>query len=318
MICSFIRPVPQLIGYKEMPKSWKRRETPVKDKNMERQLLVAPAPDRIRRNGMSVLFKNGLVVTSTGSYKSDVFVQGEKIASIGTGLAVKADETVDATGKYILPGAIDPHTHIEMPFMGTTSSDDWKTGSIAAACGGTTTIIDFSLQNKGEMLRDAVDRQKGKAEGKSVVDFGIHPGGTHARPEGDRRGEEGDQRLRYAQLQDIPLLRLPRRRLHHDQASRGDEKTRRACSGARREASTLTRRLNEQLAAVGNLAPIYHARAHAMIAEEEAVDRAARAWEFHRQPHLYRAPFPPARASGRSGVRGTAAYACTLRPAPRT
>ncbi|HTP58496.1 MAG TPA: amidohydrolase family protein, partial [Spirochaetia bacterium] len=107
---------------------------------------------------MSVLLKNGLVVTSTGSYKADVFVDGEKITSIGTGLSVKADETVDATGKYVLPGAIDPHTHIEMPFMGTTSSDTWETGSIAAACGGTTTIIDFSLQGKGEMLKDAVER----------------------------------------------------------------------------------------------------------------------------------------------------------------
>jgi dihydropyrimidinase len=102
---------------------------------------------------MSVLLKNGLVVTATGSYVADVYVEGDSIKSIGTGLAVKADETVDATGKYILPGAIDPHTHIDMPFMGTTSSDDWRTGSIAAACGGTTTIVDFSLQGKGEMLK---------------------------------------------------------------------------------------------------------------------------------------------------------------------
>ncbi|HET6452600.1 MAG TPA: dihydropyrimidinase, partial [Spirochaetia bacterium] len=80
---------------------------------------------------MSVLLKNGLVVTSTGSSVADVFIDGESIKAVGSGLSLKADETVDATGKYILPGAIDPHTHIAMPFMGTTSSDDWKTGSIA-------------------------------------------------------------------------------------------------------------------------------------------------------------------------------------------
>ena len=107
---------------------------------------------------MSVLLKNGLVVTAAGTYKADVFVEGDKIKSVGTGLSVKADETVEAAGKYILPGAIDPHTHLDMPFMGTTSSDDWKTGSIAAACGGTTTIIDFNLQGKGESLRDAVEK----------------------------------------------------------------------------------------------------------------------------------------------------------------
>ena len=84
---------------------------------------------------MSVLLKNGLVVTAQGSSVADVFVDGESIKVIGTGLSPTADETVDATGKYMLPGAIDPHTHIDMPFIGTTSSDDWRTGTIAAACG---------------------------------------------------------------------------------------------------------------------------------------------------------------------------------------
>ncbi|MEE8591024.1 MAG: amidohydrolase family protein, partial [Spirochaetia bacterium] len=107
---------------------------------------------------MSVLIKNGLVVTSSGSYTADVFVEGEKIKMIGSGLeaAVKADEVVEAEGKYVLPGAIDPHTHLAMPFMGTTSKDDFETGTIAAACGGTTSVVDFVLQNKGESLHEAV------------------------------------------------------------------------------------------------------------------------------------------------------------------
>ena len=182
---------------------------------------------------MSVLLKNGLVVTSSGSYAADVFIEGERIKTIGAGLGQRADETVDATGKYILPGAIDPHTHIDMPFMGTTSADDWKTGSIAAACGGTTTIVDFSLQGKGEMLRDAVDRQKAKADGKTVVDYSIPPRDLGCPVRGDRRGQEGDQRVRHAQLQDLPLLRLPRGRLHDDPSARGDEEARRARAGAR-------------------------------------------------------------------------------------
>ena len=91
---------------------------------------------------MSVLIKNGLVVTSSGSYSADVFVDGEKISAIGSdlGKVVKADDEVDAKGKYVLPGAIDPHTHLAMPFMGTTSKDDFETGTIAAACGGTTSL----------------------------------------------------------------------------------------------------------------------------------------------------------------------------------
>src|SRR5512146_2798784 len=101
---------------------------------------------------MSVLLKNGLVVTSTGSTVADGFVEGESIKAVGTGLTFKADETVDATGKYILPGSIDP------------------------ACGVTTCIVDFNLQGKGETLKDAVDKQKAKADGKTVVDYSVHPG----------------------------------------------------------------------------------------------------------------------------------------------
>ncbi|MCK4729103.1 MAG: amidohydrolase family protein, partial [Desulfobacterales bacterium] len=103
---------------------------------------------------MSVVFRNGLVVTSTGSYKADVFVDKDTIKSIGTDLYGQADEVVDASGKYILPGAIDPHTHLAMPFMGTFAQDDYETGTIAAACGGVTTVIDFDLQQKGESLEE--------------------------------------------------------------------------------------------------------------------------------------------------------------------
>ena len=83
---------------------------------------------------MSVLIKNGLIVTSTGRYKADLYTEGDKIKAIGTDLDQPADEVVDAKGLYVLPGAIDPHTHISMPFMGTSAQDDYKTGTVAAAC----------------------------------------------------------------------------------------------------------------------------------------------------------------------------------------
>jgi len=228
---------------------------------------------------MSVLLKNGLVVTSTGSYVADVFVDGEKIKSIGSGLSVKADETVDATGKYILPGAIDPHTHIEMPFMGTTSSDDWKTGSVAAACGGTTTIIDFSLQGKGEMLLDAVERQKAKANGKSVVDFSIHPGVTDARPEvidevKKAIHEYGTPSFKIFLFYDFRVDDYTMIRLLEETKKHG------GLVQVHAESFDMIRRLNEQFEAAKTLDPIHHAWAHAALAEEEAVDRAAKAVEF--------------------------------------
>jgi dihydropyrimidinase len=228
---------------------------------------------------MSVLVKNGLVVTATGSYSADVYVEGEKIKAIGVGLTQKADETVDATGKYILPGAIDPHTHIDMPFMGTTSSDDWKTGSIAAACGGTTTIIDFNLQNKGEMLRDAVDRQKAKADGKAVVDYSVHPGVTDARPEVIEEvkkaiHEYGTPSFKIFLFYDFRVDDYAMIRLLEETRKHG------GLVQVHAESFDMIRRLNEQYAADGLLAPIYHARAHAVLAEEEAIDRAAKAVEF--------------------------------------
>ena len=228
---------------------------------------------------MSVLLKNGLVVTSAGSYVADVFVEGETIKSVGSGLALKADETVDATGKYILPGAIDPHTHIDMPFMGTTSADDWKTGSVAAACGGTTCIVDFSLQGKGESLRDAVDRQKGKADGKTVVDYSIHPGVTDARPDVIDEVKKaihdyGTPSFKIFLFYDFRVDDYAMIRLLEETKTHG------GLVQVHAESFDMIRRLNEQFAATGQMGPMQHAKAHAILAEEEAVDRCTKAVEF--------------------------------------
>src|SRR5215213_9164438 len=123
---------------------------------------------------MSLLIKNGTIVTASDFYTGDVLVEGERISTIGTSLDVAADQVIDATGKYVLPGGIDVHTHLDMPFGGTTSADDFESGTIAAAHGGTTTIVDFAIQYKGQTLHHAWDTWMKKADGRAVIDYGFH------------------------------------------------------------------------------------------------------------------------------------------------
>ena len=123
---------------------------------------------------MSILIKNGRIVTAVDDYFADVFIDGEKIVQIGKDLNVQADETLDAKGKLVLPGGIDPHTHLDMPFGGTTSADDFETGTIAAAHGGTTTLIDFAVQTKGKSTMEGLDTWHQKAQGKATIDYGFH------------------------------------------------------------------------------------------------------------------------------------------------
>src|SRR5436189_3416300 len=123
---------------------------------------------------MRTLIKHGTVVTATDQYKGDVLVEDEKISVIGTTLDMHADKVIDAAGKYVLPGGIDVHTHLDMPFGGATSADDFETGTIAAAFGGTTSVVDFAIQYKGQTLHHAWETWMKKAEGKAVVDYGFH------------------------------------------------------------------------------------------------------------------------------------------------
>ncbi|MBS1737604.1 MAG: dihydropyrimidinase [Bacteroidetes bacterium] len=123
---------------------------------------------------MSLLIKNGRVITATDDYVADVFIVGEKIAAIGAGLPVKADEEIDATGMLIFPGGIDPHVHLEMPFMGTYSSDTHETGTRAALFGGTTTVIDFVLQTQGRSLHEALGEWNKRAHNTTFGDYSFH------------------------------------------------------------------------------------------------------------------------------------------------
>src|SRR6267154_1637181 len=136
-----------------------------------------PLPQAKENSGMGfdTIITNGRVVTASDTYASDVAIGNGKIVAIGQSLPPEnASRIIDAAGKYVLPGGIDVHTHLDMPFGGTTSSDDFETGTRAAAFGGTTTIIDFAIQPKGTKMRDALDTWWKKAEGKACTDFGLH------------------------------------------------------------------------------------------------------------------------------------------------
>jgi dihydropyrimidinase len=123
---------------------------------------------------MKTLIKNGHIITAVDDYYADIFIDGETITTIGKSLDLQADKIIDAKGKLVIPGGIDPHTHMDMPFGGTTSSDDFLTGTRAAAHGGTTTIIDFAIQPKGSSILKALETWHAKAAGKAVIDYGFH------------------------------------------------------------------------------------------------------------------------------------------------
>jgi len=124
---------------------------------------------------LKTLIRGGTVVTATDLYRGDVLIEDERIAAIAGSFAeVSADRTIDASGKYVIPGGIDVHTHLDMPFGGTTSADDFESGTVAAAHGGTTSVVDFAIQYRGQTLRQALDAWRKKAEGKAAIDYGFH------------------------------------------------------------------------------------------------------------------------------------------------
>ncbi|MHB1846112.1 MAG: dihydropyrimidinase [Deltaproteobacteria bacterium] len=126
---------------------------------------------------MRTLIERGTVVTATDTFEADVLVEGEKVALIGRELgryAQAVDRRIDAKGRYLLPGGIDAHTHLDMPFGGTKSADDFESGTIAAACGGTTTVIDFAIQPQGGALAQGLADWHEKAQGKAAIDYAFH------------------------------------------------------------------------------------------------------------------------------------------------
>jgi dihydropyrimidinase len=123
---------------------------------------------------MSLLIKNGRIITADADYIADILVEGETVQTIGKNLSKKADKEIDATGKLVFPGGIDPHVHLDMPFMGTFSSDNYETGTRAALFGGTTMVIDFILQKQGNSLQSALDEWRSRSDNNCVGDYSFH------------------------------------------------------------------------------------------------------------------------------------------------
>jgi dihydropyrimidinase len=231
---------------------------------------------------VSTLIKGGTVVTASDTFAADVLIEGEQIVAVGQGLS--GNTVIDASGAYVIPGGIDVHTHLDMPFGGTVSSDDFFTGQRAAAFGGTTMHIDFAIQPRGATLRETLDLWHAKANGKAVIDYGFHVAITDlpdsVLDEMPRCVEYGATSMKLfmaykgaLQVDDMTLFRAMQQAARHRllimvHAENGD-----AIDVLIREA-----------VAAGQLAPKYHALTRPPELEAEATARAVRLAEVAGAP----------------------------------
>ncbi|RIV21966.1 dihydropyrimidinase [Alicyclobacillaceae bacterium I2511] len=123
---------------------------------------------------MGTLIRGGTIVTASDIQRADVLIEGEQVVAIAADIPVQGHQVVEAKGRYVFPGGVDPHTHLDMPFGGTVTADDFRTGTMAAAFGGTTTVIDFVLHAKGDTLKNSLHVWHAKAEGKAAIDYAFH------------------------------------------------------------------------------------------------------------------------------------------------
>jgi dihydropyrimidinase len=220
-----------------------------------------------------LVIKNGLIVNADASFNADVAIRDGKIAALGS--SFKADQEIDAKGLYLLPGGIDIHTHLEMPFMGTFSSDNFESGSKAAAMGGTTAIVDYAMQSKGQSLLAALKKWHEKAANKSHIDYGFHLGLTdineNTLKELESLVKEGVSTVKLfmaynnaLRCPDIKLLEV------FDTLKKLQILPMLHC-----ENGDIIEYLSKKLINAGNTAPIYHSIAHSAEGEAESINRAA-------------------------------------------
>ena len=223
----------------------------------------------------SVLIQNGTVVNADSTFKADVLIDGGIIKEIGPAILPNSAGTiVDATGLLLLPGGIDAHTHLDMPFGGTTSADDFETGTRAAAIGGTATIVDFAIQARGTKMRTALDTWWKKAEGKACIDYGLHMIVTDLP---DAGLEDMDDMVREG-VASFKLFMAYPGVLMVDDATIFKAMRQTAKNGAlicmHAENGSVIDVVVQQALAEGKTAPIYHALTRPTQAEAEAVHRA--------------------------------------------
>jgi dihydropyrimidinase len=230
------------------------------------------------------LIKNGTVVTASDTYAGEILVDRETIRLIGTELDVAADRVIDAAGKYLIPGGIDVHTHLDMPCGTTTSSDDFETGTIAAAFGGTTCIVDYATQFRGETLHGALEAWMNKAEGKAAIDYGFH---MIVSDLNDQIEQEMDALVQEGVTSFKLFMAYPDRLMLDDAAIfrallRSGENGGLICMHA--ENGSVIDVLVERARAQGHSAPKYHALTRPARAEAEATYRAIALAEMARVP----------------------------------
>ncbi|MFQ5915754.1 MAG: dihydropyrimidinase [Nitrospinota bacterium] len=225
---------------------------------------------------LDLMIRNGAVVTVGQTYRADVGIANGKIVRIGEDLSGAAEraQIYDASGKWVLPGAIDVHTHFDMPLPTTRVSDDFRTGTTAAACGGVTSVIDFAIQERGDSLSSTLDNWMERAHGKAVVDYGFHMTVTDARPE----ILDELPRLREQGVTTLKVLMAYKGTLMQDDAS-----LYRILERARKEELLVLVHCEngevidvrqKQFVAEGKLAPVWHPRSRPPILEGEATGRA--------------------------------------------
>ncbi|MGB9032160.1 MAG: dihydropyrimidinase [Acidobacteriaceae bacterium] len=223
---------------------------------------------------MGLLIQNGTVVTAEKTFAGDVLIEGAIIKDVRASIDPTGHTVVDASGLLILPGGIDAHTHLDMPFGGTTSADDFETGTRAAAIGGTTTIVDFAIQPKGTKMRSALDTWWKKAEGKACIDYGLHMIVTDL---GTSGLEDMDDMVREG-VASFKLFMAYPNVLMVDDATIFKALQQTAKNGAlicmHAENGSVIDVIVQQALADGKTAPIYHALTRPTVAEAEAVQRA--------------------------------------------
>jgi dihydropyrimidinase len=225
---------------------------------------------------MSVLIKGGPIVTAADDYVGDVFIDNGTVSLIGESLDVVADKTIDATGKLVIPGAIDPHTHIELPFGGTVTCDDFTSGTVSAAFGGTTSLVDFCFQMPGQSFADALATWHEKIERcKPVIDVGFHMAITDLK--------EGGSLEDLAKVPDDGVTSYKLFMAYKGAVMVDDETLFKACRVAAESGSLIMVHaengdaidvLVKEALAAGHTEPVWHARTRPPETEGEATNRA--------------------------------------------